>query len=42
MTDRLDKTFNISPEPEEGKTEVIKREKPATFFSVRINETFAR
>ena len=28
MTDRLDKTFNISPEPEEGKTEVIKREKP--------------
>ena len=28
MTDRLDKTFNISPESEEGKTEVIKREKP--------------
>ena len=25
---KLDKTFNISPESEEGKTEVIKREKP--------------
>ena len=33
MTDRLDKTFNISPEPdeEEGKTEVIKREKPDAY-----------
>jgi len=28
MTNKLDKTFNISPESEEGKTEVIKREKP--------------
>ena len=28
MTNKLDKTFNISPESEVGKTEVIKREKP--------------
>ena len=28
MTNKLDKTFNISPESEEGKTEVIKRENP--------------
>tara|TARA_B100001175_G_scaffold39711_1_gene29024 strand:+ start:1579 stop:1998 length:420 start_codon:yes stop_codon:yes gene_type:complete len=42
MTDRLDKTFNISPEPdeEEGKTEVIKREKPDRFTKDDITRDY--
>ena len=40
MTDRLDKTFNISSEPEEGKTEVIKKEKPDRFTKDDITRDY--